>query len=116
MYFRYLVPCLLFVSACSSTPSFETADQMQHYLTERIPVGTPIEQAKQTLKTEGFKVSPEMQEKPLLEGDDRIKGYTSFVFGHRIDGFIFVREWQIEMYFRDGKVMYIYVLMLNAAP
>lgn len=115
MHFRYLVPCLLLISACSPTYSFETADQMQRYLTERIPAGTPIEQAKQVAKAEGFEISPVIRKTPTSDGN-KTKSYNNYIFVGRVDGFIFVREWQIEIYFENEKVTNIRVDMHNVAP
>lgn len=114
MSIRYLVPCMILLVSCSQTYSFSQTDQMQRYFMQRLPVGTPVEQARRVLKSEGFNLST-ITDVPHGEKGE-IRQNVNYLSGYRSDGFVFVRFWQVQVLFNNDAVVEIHVQMREVSP
>ncbi|MEP0915498.1 hypothetical protein NC981_01615 [Leptolyngbya sp. DQ-M1] len=84
---------------------------MQQYFVKRIPVGTSVEQARQALKSEGFNVITSINQ-PFQEEGKKF----NYLDGQRIDGFIFVRMWNVFVFFEENTVVKIVVETREVGP
>ncbi|GEM_PF-1841470 len=80
---------------------------MKHYLNQKIPVGTPVNVARQILQSKRFEVSLEFGQAFTEEG--KVRRNLDYLYGDRHDGFIFQRRWQVAVVFKENKVTEILV-------
>ena len=92
----------LLVTGCFGTQpvthGVQETIRMVQIVTEKIPIGTPIDDARRFMELEGFEYSRKTNE-PFLD-----RNGLDYIYCDRSDGSLIQRRWQIAVIHRDGKV------------
>jgi hypothetical protein len=97
----FAVAAIMAGCASSGPPTLETAPQMQAFLLQKVPVGTPATDALTRLSALGFDNEPEVR----YSGRDFVQTRRR---DHNGDPFV-CRQWDVIMNFKDGVVTSIEV-------